>query len=86
MKDRKQEQLIKAPFIGDVPFLGKLFRHTAQQTQKTELVFFLTPTVLLGKRAEDLTRAERKRVEEMEPKFHLGGHPWKYGVEGERLQ
>ncbi len=83
MKDKKTEQIIKVPFLGDIPFLGKLFRYTGQSTQKTELAIFLTPTVLMGKRVDDLTRQEERQLKEMEREFHLGGQPGKYGVGGE---
>jgi len=83
MKDKKVEQLTKTPFLGDIPYLGKLFRYTGQEIEKTELAIFLTPTILWGKRIETLSQRELKKLEAMERKFHLGDHPWKYGTGGE---
>jgi type II secretory pathway component GspD/PulD (secretin) len=40
------EQHTKVPLLGDIPLLGAAFRHTSKQTQKTELMIFITPTVL----------------------------------------
>ncbi|NDP47115.1 MAG: type IV pilus secretin PilQ [Sulfuriferula multivorans] len=36
----------KVPFLGDLPFLGNLFKTTFKQDQKTELIIFLTPRIL----------------------------------------
>jgi len=56
MQDKRSETLAKTPFLGDIPGLGILFRRTAREKQKTELVILLTPTVLAGKRIDDLSR------------------------------
>ena len=37
----------KVPFLGDIPFLGHLFKTTIKGDIKTELLIFLTPRVLL---------------------------------------
>ncbi len=36
----------KIPWIGDIPYVGKLFQGTFESKQKKELVIFLTPTVV----------------------------------------
>ncbi|WP_442855145.1 pilus (MSHA type) biogenesis protein MshL [Colwellia sp. TT2012] len=36
----------KTPFLGDIPFLGELFKSKSQKMQKRELVIMLTPTVV----------------------------------------
>ena len=36
----------KVPFLGDIPFLGTLFRNTAKQDDKTELLIFVTPKIV----------------------------------------
>ena len=41
-----RESLNKVPFLGDVPFLGNLFRNKANETNKAELLIFVTPKVL----------------------------------------
>jgi type IV pilus assembly protein PilQ len=35
----------KTPFLGNVPFLGTLFTTKAKKEQRTELVFYITPTI-----------------------------------------
>lgn len=36
----------KVPFLGDMPFLGRLFRSESTQGKKTSLVIFVTPTII----------------------------------------
>jgi general secretion pathway protein D len=36
----------KVPFLGDLPYLGRLFRSEATQASKTSLVIFVTPTII----------------------------------------
>lgn len=36
----------KVPFLGDVPVLGHLFKTTTKQSERTELLIFLTPKVV----------------------------------------
>ncbi len=42
--DREDE--VKVPLLGDIPLIGHLFRHKSKLQDKTELLVFLTPTVL----------------------------------------
>lgn len=47
----KHEDLVKVekvPVLGDVPYLGSLFRSTANTQQKTETLIFITPRILTG--------------------------------------
>ena len=45
LKDRKQTSQVKVPFLGSIPLLGVLFRRETTDTQKTELLVFLTATI-----------------------------------------
>jgi general secretion pathway protein D len=36
----------KVPILGDIPFLGQLFKTSAKAEQKTELLMFLTPHIV----------------------------------------
>ena len=36
----------KVPFLGDIPFLGQMFRRTVKQDDKTELLIFVTPKIV----------------------------------------
>jgi type IV pilus assembly protein PilQ len=36
----------KVPFLGDIPFLGNLFKTTTKTSQRTELLIFITPRII----------------------------------------
>jgi type IV pilus assembly protein PilQ len=36
----------KVPFLGDVPYLGRLFRRDTVRDSKSELLIFLTPRIM----------------------------------------
>ena len=40
------DQSTKMPFLGDIPFLGALFRSTETIEEKTEIVMFVTPQLI----------------------------------------
>ena len=46
ISDRLGNQQKKVPFLGDVPGLGFLFRHSDKSRAKVNLVVFLTPTIV----------------------------------------
>lgn len=46
ISDRLNNQLKKVPFLGDVPGLGRLFRHEDKSRDKANLVVFVTPTIV----------------------------------------
>ena len=46
-KDKKEKEIKKIPLLGDVPILGALFRSVSAATNKTELVIFITPRIVL---------------------------------------
>ena len=48
MKDEKVGTERKLPLLGEVPILGALFRSRDDRVAKTELIFFLTPTIISG--------------------------------------
>ena len=41
----------KVPLLGDVPYLGALFRNTAKVATKTELLIFITPKIVTDRAA-----------------------------------
>jgi hypothetical protein len=43
-RDEKMEN--KVPWLGDLPYLGTLFRYRTQQKQKTELLIIMTPHIV----------------------------------------
>jgi type IV pilus assembly protein PilQ len=48
-----RDSVNKVPFLGDVPFLGNLFKKRSRNKDKAELLVFVTPKVLrVAKRAD----------------------------------
>ncbi|MDD5072496.1 MAG: secretin N-terminal domain-containing protein [Candidatus Omnitrophica bacterium] len=48
IEDTKIRTVNKLPILGDIPFFGAAFRNVVDETKKTELVIFLTPTIISG--------------------------------------
>ncbi len=46
IQDQTSETERKVPLLGDLPFLGRLFKGTYSATAKTELVIFLSPRIV----------------------------------------
>ncbi len=44
--DQKNETIQKVPYLGDVPYLGGLFRNTAWTDTKTDLMIAVTPQIV----------------------------------------
>ncbi len=42
----EKNQVNKVPVLGDVPYLGNLFKNTARTVNKTELLIFITPKIV----------------------------------------
>jgi type IV pilus assembly protein PilQ len=50
-EQQQSDSVTKVPFLGDVPVLGHLFKTKTQDSQRTELLVFLTPKVVTEKAA-----------------------------------
>lgn len=46
IREDETHDLSKIPILGDLPFIGKLFRHKSTSTNKTEVVMFLTASIV----------------------------------------
>ncbi len=56
ISDDSKNNESKVPLLGDIPFLGNLFKYQTRNRDKTNLMVFLRPTVLRdGKAANQLT-------------------------------
>lgn len=42
----ERDDVTKVPFLGDIPFVGNLFKSTARTNKKTELLVFITPKIV----------------------------------------
>jgi general secretion pathway protein D len=75
----------KIPILGDIPLLGTLFKRKLKDDAKTELIIFLTPTIVrdstqLAQATDserDKTKAQNKTFTEEELNTFLEGLPYK---------
>lgn len=61
LRDNETKIVRKVPILGDIPFLGWLFRFQSRQAEKTNLLIFITPTIVKETTLSDLTN--RKKAE-----------------------
>ena len=40
------DQVEKVPLLGDIPYLGRLFRHDIDDIEKREILIFITPKII----------------------------------------
>ena len=69
--ERQTDDEKKVPFLGDLPGIGRLFRRTVQKRDKTELVVLLRPTVLVGRKADEVSARDLARLKRLK-----GASPW----------
>ncbi len=63
MEDQETSSVRKVPLLGDIPLLGALFRRKVTTKQKTELLIFLTPTIVTdGSGLVDVTQREKQNA------------------------
>ncbi|MBI5904078.1 MAG: secretin N-terminal domain-containing protein [Deltaproteobacteria bacterium] len=84
MQERTQETVTSVPILGDIPYVGALFRSNDQTKKKTELVILISPRVIRTTEGAEVAAAERERLENLTRGHRIGGRPWLYGTEGER--
>jgi type IV pilus assembly protein PilQ len=46
LETERRDSETKVPYLGDVPFLGRLFKTTRKENDKRELLIFVTPKIL----------------------------------------
>ena len=46
VENRETNEVHKIPFLGDIPFIGRLFTHTSKTNEPTNLLIFVTATII----------------------------------------
>lgn len=67
--DKIVETRRSVPFLGDIPWLGALFRYTFQEKKKTELVILITPYVLTEKSIAEIRKKHEERLKKAGREF-----------------
>ncbi|AXR61511.1 type II secretion system secretin GspD [Leptospira mayottensis] len=60
----KQKRIIKIPLLGDIPYLGHLFKRTTEKIKKTNLMVFITPHILDSRENADKMTVKKKMQQE----------------------
>ena len=74
MRETQQEVESKVPILGDIPFIGRLFRKSQKVAENSEIVFIITPHIIDVTDPADL----HKLYEETE-KWQLNGNSSSFG-------
>ncbi len=59
IEDELQDQTQKIPFLGDIPFLGRLFRQDAATVTQSNLMVFIKPTIIRDDKALEGATAQK---------------------------
>ncbi|KPK37226.1 MAG: hypothetical protein AMJ69_12185 [Gammaproteobacteria bacterium SG8_47] len=71
MQTITNDEVSSVPVLGELPWVGSLFRHTRQVTRKSELVILLRPVIVADNQAwSDSISASRRSLEQ------LKANPW----------
>lgn len=67
--EQKDEKTVrKVPLLGDIPYLGNLFKSTSIASKRTELIMLITPYIAsTAEDADILTDAFQKKLKKIEP-------------------
>ncbi|XDD48719.1 type II secretion system secretin GspD [Leptospira sp. WS92.C1] len=60
----KQKRIVKIPLLGDIPYLGHLFKRTTEKLKKTNLMVFITPHILDSRENADKMTVKKKMQQE----------------------
>lgn len=85
MQHQTIEVNTSVPWLGDIPYVGNLFRQTGQQKTKQEIVILLRPTVVNSQSSwsQELHQT-RANFKELDRGFHYGGNDAIFGHQAEK--
>ncbi len=79
IRDKVSYNVSKVPILGDIPFIGSLFRYRTKNLEKRNLLIFLTPYII--RELEDFRRIFRQKMRERQEfisLYQLRSHPFKW--------
>ncbi len=71
IKENKTDSETKVPLLGDIPFLGNLFKGKSTSTTRNELIVFIKPTVLRSDREATDEASRRAKLLKAGKEFDL---------------
>ena len=63
IKEKRQQIESKVPILGDIPFVGGLFKKTETVAENSEVVIIITPHIIDIQNPEDYGRLEQQSEE-----------------------
>ena len=82
IRDNVTKSERKIPFLGDIPYIGALFRFETRSTEKINLLIFLTPHIVRD--PEDLEAIKQRKVEALQPFLNdtlIGGSKLRHTIQ-----
>jgi general secretion pathway protein D len=74
IQTNRQQAETKVPFLGDIPLLGYLFRSSSDTEKKTNLLIFITPTIIeSAQEMNEITADNRTEFDEL--RMQMGHEP-----------
>jgi general secretion pathway protein D len=65
----------KVPLLGDIPFLGALFRSTSDSKKRTNLLIFVTPRIVTDMKLAEQEKARLERTASLPPAEQILAEP-----------
>ncbi len=66
IRDSIIQSQTKVPILGDIPLLGLLFKNKKTSKAKTELIVFITPTIIIDSETETLFKKDFDLIDKMQ--------------------
>jgi len=63
VSEKMENNIYKIPLLGDIPILGHLFKRTEKKPTKIDLLIFITPHIISGKKIREFAEKEKLRIE-----------------------
>lgn len=75
LRDNETKIVRKVPLLGDIPVLGWLFRYQRRQVDKTNLLIFITPTIVKDTTLSEVTKRKQEELELSKKEMEGGKKP-----------
>lgn len=82
MENNASEERAGTPFLNKTPVIGALFKRTDQDSEKTELVILLRPTVVDNNTWTNQVKQSAKDFRKLDRGFNYGANPKIFGSKG----
>ncbi len=46
IESKQTDAAVAVPWLGDLPYVGNLFKRTSRESRRTELLIFITPKII----------------------------------------